>query len=95
MNKVILNPKFSRLSDFINQLPDSFATAGQTVYQARNVIKVFEKEGFRLNVKSYHIPIFINQIIYSFCGRPRPAVPMNTPWKCAAGVWKPRAGGLY
>ena len=66
MNKVILNPKFSRLSDFINQLPDSFATAGQTVYQARNVIKVFEKEGFRLNVKSYHIPIFINQIIYSF-----------------------------
>lgn len=64
--KITINPKYDFLSDFINSLPDTFEKEGKSIHKLRNEIKIFEKNGLRINVKSYKIPIFINRIAYSF-----------------------------
>lgn len=61
---ITLNPSFEQLRTFITQLPDTFAKCGKVLYQGRNEIRVVEKEGIRLNIKEFCIPIFPNRIIY-------------------------------
>jgi len=65
MNMVI-NPDFKQLEGFLKRLPDCFEREGQTIYKARNEIRIFEVEGLVLNVKSYRKPILLNRFIYSF-----------------------------
>ncbi|MDE6451005.1 MAG: lipopolysaccharide kinase InaA family protein [Odoribacter sp.] len=59
-----LNPSFEHLRTFIAALPDTFSGSGEILYKGRNEIRIFEKEGLRLNVKEYGIPVFPNRIIY-------------------------------
>lgn len=61
---ITLNPLFENLRSFITQLPETFSSSGEILYQGRNEIRVIEKEGIRLNVKEFRIPIFPNRIIY-------------------------------
>jgi len=65
MTNIVINPKYSQLEDFITNLPSTFSNSGETVYSERNIIKVFEIEGWQINVKSFKKPILINQIVYT------------------------------
>lgn len=65
--KVIINPQYNDIKDFVYSIPTIFTTEGEMLYDgARNKLKVFQAGGRAINVKSYRVPIFINRIIYTF-----------------------------
>lgn len=64
--KVVLNPQFAFLRDFVFCIPDTFDNTGDTIYKGRNELKVFSIQGVQVNVKKYKIPMFINRIVYTF-----------------------------
>ncbi|MDD4921121.1 MAG: lipopolysaccharide kinase InaA family protein [Bacteroidales bacterium] len=68
MNMVI-NPEFQFLEAFLKRLPECFYSEGETIYKARNEIKIFKVDGLVLNVKSYRKPIFFNRVVYTFFRR--------------------------
>ena len=37
--KVVINPKYNFLTDFIYHLPGCFFKDGETIYQGRNILK--------------------------------------------------------
>lgn len=63
--KVVINDKYKKLENFIKALPSQFMKEGEVLYSDRNIIKLFNVDGLRLNVKSFKKPLFINQIAYS------------------------------
>ncbi len=69
--KKILNPKFEKLSSFIDRLPEVFESSGETIYTGRNLIKVFDVDGFKVNVKRYGIPFVLNRLVYRFIRKPK------------------------
>lgn len=71
MFKITINPKFSKLSEFINAVPTLFESQGEVIYTGRNLIKVFDVDGFKVNVKRYRIPLFVNRIAYTFIRKPK------------------------
>lgn len=62
--QITLNPRFENLRSFAISLPEAFSQTGEILYQGRNEIRVIEKDGIRLNIKEFRIPIFPNRIIY-------------------------------
>lgn len=62
--KTVLNPKYQQLESFIEELPLLFDASGEVIYSGRNTIKILETEGYKINVKSFKKPIFINRIAY-------------------------------
>lgn len=64
--KVVLNPQYSFLQDFVYQIHNNFSKSGKVIYQGRNEIRVFEENGLQINVKRYRVPNFFNRIVYSF-----------------------------
>ena len=64
--KIVINPKYVFLTDFINELPVRFALEGQTIYDERNVLKRYRVQGVDMVVKSFKIPILVNKIAYGF-----------------------------
>lgn len=65
MIKIVINPKYEGLKSFIEDLPKSFLNSGEVIYSGRNLIKVFDTEGLKINIKSFKKPILINQFIYA------------------------------
>lgn len=64
--KIVINPKYSFLTEFIHQLPDNFASEGEIIYNERNVLKHYQVQGVDLIVKSFKIPIVVNKVAYTF-----------------------------
>lgn len=64
--KVEINPKYHALEGFIKKLPSLFEEEGQLLYKARNVLKLFEVDGYLLNVKCYKKPILLNRFAYTY-----------------------------
>lgn len=64
--KLVLRDKYSHLRTFIESLPDIFDKEGESIFLARNEIRLYDEGGFTLNVKSYKVPILINRIAYTF-----------------------------
>ena len=64
--KIVVNPKYQHLESFIRTIPQTFGQEGEVIYDARNVLKVFDVAGVSLCVKSFHVPFFFNQIVYGF-----------------------------
>lgn len=62
--KVVINPKYECLREFIVKLPDTFGSLGEVIYDGRNEIRVIEYKGFKLNVKSFKVPNIINRFVY-------------------------------
>ncbi|WP_406684481.1 Kdo domain containing protein [Seonamhaeicola sp. MEBiC1930] len=65
MNKVIS----AKYIGFDKKIEDSilcFDTKGKVFISGRNTIKLFEVEGFTINIKSFKIPNMVNQIAYRF-----------------------------
>lgn len=63
--KLIINEKYKHLEGFIESLPSQFMQSGEIIYSGRNLIKTFDVNGLKLNIKAFKKPIFINQIVYS------------------------------
>lgn len=60
---------FEELQQFIESLPQCFENEGKTIYVGRNVVKVMDVQGYRLNVKRYLIPSFIDRMVRSYLRR--------------------------
>lgn len=69
--KVIINPLYNHLADFINNIPERFEEQGKVIYSGRNLIKVITLDGVEFNVKRYAIPALVNKIAYSFFRVPK------------------------
>lgn len=61
-----INKEYISLNSFIEAIPFRFEQEGAVIYKARNEIKVFREKEYDLNVKSYHVPFFLNRIVYTF-----------------------------
>ena len=64
--KLVLNPSYCQLRNFVQKLPISFPTLGDCIYKARNELRKFSYEGRWYVVKNYKVPLFINRIAYTF-----------------------------
>lgn len=69
--KIVINPKYSKLRSFVENIPDKFEQTGELVYTARNQLKSYSVEGYELIVKRYKKPHYINRIAYSFVRPPK------------------------
>ena len=57
--------KIGITNEFLKKLPENFDNIGETIYAARNQIKVVVLNGHKINIKKYCIPPIINRIFYS------------------------------
>lgn len=64
--KIVINPEYSFLTDFINNLPENFSSEGEIIYNERNVLKRYQVQGVDMIVKSFKVPILVNRIAYAF-----------------------------
>ena len=64
--KIVINPEYSFLTDFINDLPENFSSEGEIIYNERNVLKRYQVQGVDMIVKSFKVPILVNRIAYAF-----------------------------
>ncbi len=64
--KVIINPEYKHLEDFIRQLPATFDSTGTLIYDSRNKVRTYEVDGEKIVVKRYKRPLFHQRIDYSF-----------------------------
>lgn len=63
--KILLNPEYENLRPFIERLADaSPAVTGETIYDGRNRIEIFETSGVKVAVKSYNRMTAFNRMIY-------------------------------
>lgn len=69
--KIIVNPAYEHLRDFVENMPAKFDKEGRIIYSGRNLIKVMEVDGIEINVKRYGIPAFANRVVYSFFRIPK------------------------
>ena len=64
--KLVVHPEFNLLNEWIKEIPVFFSTQGETIYKARNELKVYNTDFGKIVVKSFRIPHIINRIAYSF-----------------------------
>jgi Mn2+-dependent serine/threonine protein kinase len=62
--KIIINPQYEELSEFIQSLPETFSTSGKVIRNLRNEVRVVKTEKYALVVKSYKVPGLINKFVY-------------------------------
>lgn len=61
-----VNPKYKSLEKVILDIPRRFEEEGEVIEDNRNVIKILEVEGVRLNVKSFKVPNVVNRFAYAY-----------------------------
>ena len=64
--KLVVHPEYNRLSDWVNEIPSFFSTKGESIFKARNEIKIFDADFGKIAVKSFQVPHIINRFAYSF-----------------------------
>lgn len=71
--KIIINPAYQQLADFVSRIPEIFDREGSVIYEGRNVIKVFQAGNIVLNVKRFKKPFYLNRLVYTFFRSPKAA----------------------
>ena len=64
--KIVINPAYRRLEEFVKYLPSVFPKEGNVIYSARNILKSFRVDDTDLVVKSFKVPIWVNKIAYGY-----------------------------
>jgi len=65
--KIILAKNYIQFQAKLTAHIDSFKTSGVQFGEAgRNTIKLFDLDGEQINIKSFKVPNFINQVVYNF-----------------------------
>ena len=59
--KIVLNPEYKFLQQFVQDLPTRFASEGKVIQDKRNTIKVFEYKELEINVN-------VTEFLYSSIG---------------------------
>ncbi len=62
--KLIINTEFKELEGFVRNLPETFESSGEIIYDGRNIIKIINTDGLQINVKSFQKPNIINRFVY-------------------------------
>ena len=67
MNNFIINSKFQSLKELVLDAISNFNSKGKVLVEGqRNAIKLFDIDGFVVNVKSFKKPNLINKIAYRY-----------------------------
>lgn len=66
-----INPAYAHLEAEILSVPERFEQEGETIYVARNTLKVLETGGIRMCVKSFKRPHILNKLVYAFFRKPK------------------------
>lgn len=66
-----INPKYSKFTRFISEMPLTFSQSGKVIYDGRNEIRVIVHDGLAINVKRYKVPNIINRMAYSSIRKPK------------------------
>ena len=64
MTHLVVRPGYDE--NQVNQLIDSFDSAGESIWKKRNTIKIFEMGDQELCIKSFKIPHLINRFAYRY-----------------------------
>ncbi len=64
--KIVIHPDYKALTSFLLTIPDRFDQEGVTIYQGRNVLKVFDAGSTRLIIKRFQKPHLINRMAYTY-----------------------------
>lgn len=63
--KIVINPKYEPLREWISAIPTLFAQEGKVIYDARNQIRLLTSpDGRETCIKRFHIPRLLNKYIY-------------------------------
>lgn len=62
----VIHPEYHSVLPFIDTLPETFDTEGETLHQGRNVVKRFRTGAVDLVVKRYKRPNIIQRIAYTY-----------------------------
>lgn len=62
--KIVINPRYQYLKEFIGNLPSNFDTIGEVLFGGRNIIREIPIGDLKLNVKSFKVPHIVNQLVY-------------------------------
>lgn len=65
-DKYITNPLYAHLEKWVRELPTTFNSTGNLIYDGRNKVRVYDIDNVLYAVKRYKFPIPIQRIIYSF-----------------------------
>jgi len=72
MRTIVINPTYTHLREWLEQLPTTFDHTGEIIYSARNQIRVMSTpDGRQVCVKRFHKPLFPNRLFYTFCRPPK------------------------
>lgn len=71
MMKIILNPAYEHLREYLMDIESHFENEGDEIHHGRNSIRICRAGGLELNVKRYAIPRWPNRLIYSFFRAPK------------------------
>jgi hypothetical protein len=66
MVKIVLNPHFEHLRQYVQEIPTQIETRGSVMESGRNLIKQDHVGGVHLVIKSYRRIYFPNKVRYSF-----------------------------
>ena len=64
--KTIINPKFTQLKPFVDNLEHHFNASTEILHDERNQIRLVSYENENYVVKSFRVPNFINRIAYRY-----------------------------
>jgi serine/threonine protein kinase len=59
-------PGFGMLESWVKELSKKFSSSGVTIFKDRNEVKVFEEQGYVLNVKAFRVPNPVNRFAYVY-----------------------------
>ena len=59
-------PGYEMLESWVKALPERFKQDGTTIFKDRNEVKVFEEQGYELNVKAFKLPNLVNRYVYVY-----------------------------
>lgn len=64
--KITVNPAFSYLDDVVRDVArNGLPSDTVLIHKGRNRVGWIEREGIKLNIKAFKVPIFINRIVYT------------------------------
>jgi hypothetical protein len=64
--KTIINPEFSHLKTFVENIESHFQGSDVILHDARNQIRVVSFEGNNYVVKAFRVPNIVNRIAYRY-----------------------------
>jgi len=66
LKRVVVSPDFPQAAPLVRELEEHFATLGEVIYKARNVIRIMPGPGGRIVVKRFGKIFLANRLVYAW-----------------------------